>query len=309
MISVLEATPPRFTAAEVESIARECFGLVGRATDLGSERDQSFLVAGPDREGVLKISNLGEEPATLDLEEAAIAHVTRVDPALPVPRLLGSAETEGPDGTHVIRLFERLHGRQGGPDLPDGAVRDYGRTHARLARALRGFFHPAAGRELLWDVAHAAKLRPLAQAVEDGARRGLVLAVLDRYEERVAPRWPRLPAQVVHGDFTLDNVLLDEDGCVSAIVDFGDVSHTAAVADLAVAVSSLMRGRPREDVFRVARLARDGYRSRAPLEPEELEVLGDLVATRLAAIVAISAKALMPRKASSSRPRTPTRRM
>src|SRR5581483_12030555 len=51
----------------------------------------------------------------------------------------------------------------------------------------------------------------------------------------------------------------------------------------------LMRGRPREDAFRAGRIARDGYTSRSPLEPEELELLGDLVATRLAAIVTISA--------------------
>ncbi len=289
MTSVLESTPPRFTADEVAALAAELFGLRGQATDLGSERDQTFLVAGPGGDGVLKISNLGEDPATLELEAAALSHVARVDPELPVARLLDSATLAGPDGTHFVRLFERRHGRHGGPELPHDAVFAYGVTHARLARALRGFFHPAAGRELLWDLAQAVKLRPLAEAIGDARRRRLVEAVLDRYEERVAPRWPLLPAQVVHGDLNLDNVLLGEDDRISAILDFGDITHTAAVADLAIAVASLMRGRPREDVFRTARIAVDGYASRAPLEPEELELLGDLVATRLAAIVTISA--------------------
>jgi 4-aminobutyrate aminotransferase-like enzyme/Ser/Thr protein kinase RdoA (MazF antagonist) len=286
--SVLESTPPRFTSAEAAEIAARLFGLAGEAADLGSERDQTFLVVGPGGEGVLKISNLGEDPATLELEAAAIAHVTRLDPGLPVARLRASAAVEGPDGSHFVRLFERLHGRHGGSELPDEAVREYGVTHARLARALSSFFHPAAGRELLWDLAHAGRLRPLADAIADGRRRRLVTSTLDRYEARSAPRWPHLPAQVVHGDFNLDNVLLD-DGRVSGIVDFGDITHSAAVADLAVSVASLMRGRPRDAVFRVARIAVDGYASRSPLDREELEVLGDLVATRLAAIVAISA--------------------
>jgi 4-aminobutyrate aminotransferase-like enzyme len=39
----------------------------------------------------------------------------------------------------------------------------------------------------------------------------------------------------------------------------------------------------------VARIAVDGYASRAPLEPKELDVLGDLVTARLVTIVAISA--------------------
>jgi 4-aminobutyrate aminotransferase-like enzyme/Ser/Thr protein kinase RdoA (MazF antagonist) len=287
--SVLISTPPRFTADEVARIAADLFGLAGEASDLGSERDQTFLVAGPGGEGVVKISNLGEDPATLELEAAALAHVSRVDPGLPVARLHASAAVEGPEGSHFVRLFERLDGRHAGPELPDEAVRGYGATHARLARALRSFFHPAAGRELLWDLAHAPELRPLADAIPDGRRRGLVTSVLDRFEARVAPLWPHLPAQVVHGDFNLDNVLVDDEGRVSGIVDFGDITHSAAVADLAVGVASLMRGRSRDDVFRVARIALDGYTSRSPLEPDEVDVLGDLVATRLAAIVSISA--------------------
>jgi 4-aminobutyrate aminotransferase-like enzyme/Ser/Thr protein kinase RdoA (MazF antagonist) len=192
-------------------------------------------------------------------------------------------------GGHFVRAFDRLHGRHGGPELADDAVRAYGAVHARLNLALRSFFHPAAGRDLLWDLAHVARLRTHAGAIVDAARRGLVEAVLDRYDERVAPRWPHLRAQVVHGDLNLDNVLLDEDDRICGIVDFGDCAYTAQVGDFAVALASLVRGRPLEEVFRVARIALDGYSSRIPLEPLELELLGDLVGARLAMIVAISA--------------------
>ena len=280
MASVLESTPPRFTADDVAALAAELFGSSGGACDLGSERDQTFLVQGA---GVVKISNAAEDPANLELEAAAIQHALGADPELPIARQLRSAVHQG----HVVRLFEHLPGRHGGPDLSDAAVRAYGVTHARLARALRGFFHPAAGRELLWDLKHAPKLRAHLQHLGD--RRRLVAPVLDRYEEHVVPRWPALPAQVVHGDMNLGNVLLDDEGNVSGIVDFGDCCHTAAVADLAVAIASLMRGRAADDAFRAGRIAVDGYASRAPLEPAELDVLGDLVATRMAAIVTISA--------------------
>jgi 4-aminobutyrate aminotransferase-like enzyme/Ser/Thr protein kinase RdoA (MazF antagonist) len=297
--SVLEAKPPRFSAADVARIAAELFGIEGTAVDLGSERDQTFLVEGPTDAGVLKISNLGEDSATLDLEVEAILHIARVDPDLPVarPRAVSQADgaaayrttVEGVDGTHFVRLFERLHGHDGGPDLPDAAVHDYAATHARLNLALRSFFHPGAGRELLWDLALAARLRPLTSAIADGRRRGLVEAVLDRYGARVAPRWSGLRAQVVHGDLNLDNLLLDDAGRISGIVDFGDVGYTAQVGDFAIALASIIRGRPLDDVFRVARIAIDGYASRIPFEAQELEALGDLVATRLAAIVVISA--------------------
>jgi 4-aminobutyrate aminotransferase-like enzyme len=54
-------------------------------------------------------------------------------------------------------------------------------------------------------------------------------------------------------------------------------------------VASLLRDRPSDHVFRVGRIAADGYASRLPLEPDELAVFGHLVAARLAMIVAISA--------------------
>jgi len=283
--NVLEAPPPRFTAEEIAAIAAELFGLRGQASDLGSERDQTFLIDDGAAGGVLKISNLGEDADVLDLEAKAIEHISRVDPDLPVARLRASDTYEG----HFVRLFERLRGHEGGPELDDRALFDYGATHAQLNLALRGFFHPAAGRNLLWHLQSAAELRPLASTVPDTSRRRLVENVLDRFEERVAPRWPMLRAQVVHGDLNLDNVLLDDRGRISAIVDFGDVGFGAQAADFAVGLASLLRGRPHDDLFRAARMAIDGYESRIPLEQLELELLGDLVATRLAAIVTISA--------------------
>jgi 4-aminobutyrate aminotransferase-like enzyme/Ser/Thr protein kinase RdoA (MazF antagonist) len=286
MRSVLESTPPRYTAEQAARIAAAAFGVDGGAEDLGSERDQTFLIDDGAAGAILKISNSAEDPAVLDLEAAAIAHVATVDPGLPVARPL--APRASFDGHHV-RLFERLHGRKGGAELTDDAVSAYGETHARLNLALRSFFHPAAGRDLLWDVRQTPRLRPLLDAIEDGGRRALVARTIDRFEERVLPRWAGLRAHVVHGDLNLDNVLLDCEGRVCGIVDFGDCSFTAHAGDLAVGVASLLRGRPSDDVFRVARLALDGYQRRLPLEPLELELLGDLVTARFAAIVAISA--------------------
>ncbi|HKN63062.1 MAG TPA: aminotransferase class III-fold pyridoxal phosphate-dependent enzyme, partial [Gaiellaceae bacterium] len=227
-----------------------------------------------------------EDEAVLDLEEAAIAHVAAVDPDLPVARQLAPRATF--DG-HQVRLFERLHGRKGGPELDDGAVREIAAVHARLCVALRSFFHPAAGRELLWNLRATPRLRPLLEEIPDPARQALVARVLDRYEERVAPQWERLRGQVVHGDFNLDNLLLDSQDRVSGILDFGDCGHTALAADVAVALASFLRGRPTDDAFRISRIALDGFTSRLPLEPLELELVGDLVAARLAAIVSISA--------------------
>ncbi len=303
-LGVLEATPPAFAPGQVAAIARELFGIDGSARDLGSERDQTFLIEGEGGDGVLKISNLGEDPDALDIEVAALLHVAATDPDLPVARQrarLGAGPTpeladyrpqfHGPDGPHYVRLFERLTGRSmvRGCELHDAAVVAYGATSARLGRALRGLFHPAAGRTLLWDTKHTAQLRGLVDAIPDPARRAMVVRVLDRFDERVAPRYSTLRAQVVHSDLALDNVLLDEHGLVTGIVDFGDIVHTALLTDLVAAMESVLRGRPRDEVLRGGRLFLDGYQSVTPLEPLELELVGDLLAARLITLVTLSA--------------------
>jgi 4-aminobutyrate aminotransferase-like enzyme/Ser/Thr protein kinase RdoA (MazF antagonist) len=284
--SVLDSAPPAFTAEEAARIAADVFGVHGTASGLGSERDQAFLLEDGGGGAVLKISNRREDEAVLDFEEAAIAHILAGDADLPVARLLAPRATF--DG-HQVRLFERRHGHKAGPDLPDAAVREIATVHARLCLALRSFFHPAAGRELLWNLHATPRLRPLLDEIADPDRRALVARTLDRYDDRVRPEWKRLRAQVVHGDFNLDNLLVDERGRITGILDFGDCCHTTLAADVAIALASLLRGRPLDDSFRVARIALDGFASRLPLEPLELELLGDLVAARLASIVSISA--------------------
>src|SRR6188472_3780512 len=184
-LNVLEALPPRFSADQAAAIAADLFGLRGEASALGSERDQMFLIEDGGEGGVLKISNTGEDPAILDLEEKALEHIGRVDSELPIARLLGSGDHKG----HFVRLFQRMRGRTGEIQLGDAAVRDFAAMNARMTIALRGFFHPAAGRDLLWNPGQAGRLRPLVASIPEAGRRQIVERVLDRYEERVLSRY------------------------------------------------------------------------------------------------------------------------
>jgi 4-aminobutyrate aminotransferase-like enzyme/Ser/Thr protein kinase RdoA (MazF antagonist) len=305
--AVLAATPPDFDERAILEIAAETFGVRAvAAEDLGSERDQTFLLldAAERPMAVMKLSNAAEDPATLDMEALAVVHAARVDATLPLARpwrVPGSeVVTDDPadyratfshaDGAHHIRMYDVLPGRRriDALDLDDAALVAWGATAARLGRALRGFFHPAARRTMLWDVQHASHTRSMVEVIRDPARRRLVDLVLDRYDEAVAPVWPSLRSQVVHGDLTTDNALTDDAGRISGIVDFGDMSHSALVIDLASLLDSLLNDRHGDELFRVARLVLDGYQLVTPLEPLELRLLGELVATRAAVTIAIS---------------------
>jgi 4-aminobutyrate aminotransferase-like enzyme len=292
----LESTPPVFGEEAARQILRDSFGVEPSLTPLAGERDQNFRVDTPGGQRFLfKISNPADGLAVVELQTAALRHIEQVDPGLPVMRALPAVtgepwvEVPGPDGrSYPARLFTFLPGRvTANTVLTAQAIWSFGQTTARLGRALRGFFHPAADYGILWDLTRAPELRPLFTHLGDGARRAQVARVLDRFEARVAPVLPGLRAQVIHNDMSLDNVLLDDDLRVSGIVDFGDMTHAALVCDLAVSVADVLHGRA--DAIEAAEAMIGGYVSVTPLDDEEAGLLADLVAARLATEVTVTA--------------------
>jgi 4-aminobutyrate aminotransferase-like enzyme len=293
----LESTPPALREEAARHILREGFGVEPSSLKLlAGERDQNFRVdTTAGQRFLLKISNPADDGPILAMQTAALLHIERVDPGLPVMRALPTAageswlEVPGPESqTYPARLFTFLPGRAtANTALTTAAIWSHGQATARLGRALRGFFHPAADYEILWDITQLPGIRPLLTHVSDGQRRAQLERVLDRFEARAAPALPGLRAQVIHGDMSLENVLFDDDLQVSGIVDFGDMTHAPLVCDLAVAVAGVLHGRA--DAIDAADAIIGGYVSVTPLDDEEAGLLADLVAARLAAEVTITA--------------------
>ncbi|MGQ0608249.1 MAG: aminotransferase class III-fold pyridoxal phosphate-dependent enzyme [Chloroflexota bacterium] len=293
---VLDAAPPRLTTADAERVAATVFGVTGPARPLVSERDQNFAVVDEDGSGwVLKVANGAEDPGVVEMEVAAVERIAEVDPTLPIPRArptlegdpIARVEIPG-SGTHLVRLIPLLPGRNARPEeLTADNLHAIGAVVARVGHALRGFFHPAAGRVILWDQQRLPQLYPHAALVDAGARRDLLERVLARFSERVLPALPTMRSQVIHNDVTLDNLLVDAKGNVTGIIDFGDMAHTALVLDIPAALQSLFR--ERDDLFEVAATFLDGYTSVLPLEEVEARLLGDLLAGRMAQTILISA--------------------
>jgi 4-aminobutyrate aminotransferase-like enzyme/Ser/Thr protein kinase RdoA (MazF antagonist) len=297
--AVLTGAAPQFTDDDIVRLVAESYGVTGEVRrTLNSERDQVVLLAGEERELVVKLSNESESRTNIDLEEAAALWAVAADPGLPLSTPLAVRGTDArhvvvehptTGASHFLRAYDRLPGLASlsGAEIPGSVVVAYGAATARTARAWRGFFHPAAGRRLLWHVEERARTHELVEHITDPEMRALVEEAFDRFEERVAPRWESLRAQVVHGDLTLDNLLID-DGAVTGVLDLGDLTHSTLVFDIASAFGSLAATLQGDDLFRVFRLFLDGYRSVTPLEPEELAVLGDTVALRAAMTLCIS---------------------
>lgn len=275
-------------------LVRERYGLEPRAARLTGERDENFRLTDDDgAEYVLKIANPAEDPAETDLQTAALLHIEAADPALPIPRVVrereGGAQVRFVDeagSTRTARIVTYLPGRLLGQAARSQRQRAAcGDMGARLALALRDFAHPAANRAVVWDLRHAGHMRRLLDELPPVPYRGAAADLLARLLPRIESRLLRLRHQVVHNDLNPLNILVDpaDETRVTGIIDFGDMTDTALIADVAVCAAELIPAEcsdpalARECVLDVAR----AYQARAPLLPGELALLGALVAARL----------------------------
>ncbi len=293
---VLSTPPPALTPTQAEALAREHWGLDGAARQLGSERDQNFLIdAGARGRHVLKIVNAAEDPVVTDFQTQVLLHVADVAPRLPVQRIRPTLDA-APSLSLVVdgelrrlRVVTFLEGRVLN-DVPRTPAlrRNLGRSLAELGRALRGFFHAGAGHVLLWDLKHALRLREYLVHIEDPERRRRAAALLERFATHVRPVLATLRAQVIHNDLNRDNVLVDtaDHERVAGILDFGDAAHSPLIVDLAVATAYHLG--TDGDLLAPALDVVGGYHEVTPLESHELEVLFDLIMTRAVATAVIS---------------------
>jgi len=293
--TVFDHPKPRFSETEVQALLRRDFGLEGALTPLVSERDQNFRVASDAGTFVLKIGNAREDEQIILLQEAVLDHVAFVAPSLGVPRVIRTAcgaphlrwEHEG--SQHLVRLLSYLPGQLYSPVASSPALRrSLGACAGRLSRALQGFGHPAAHRTgFIWNLDEVSALEPWVADIVDPMHRAVVERHFARYRSRVLPHLARLRGAVVHQDLNDNNLLVNEQGtAVTGMIDFGDLTFGRQVNELAVVVAYTLM-----DAGDLAASATDviaGYVSEFPLQAEELDVLFDLAAMRLAGSVCIS---------------------
>ncbi len=283
------------------ALVREHYGLETHAARLTGERDENFKLSAPDgTEYVLKIANSAEQPAVTDLPTAALLHLEKIDPTFPCPRVVRERNggtrvrfTDEDGHERTARVLTYLAGKLLGTAARSQRQRaSCGRMGARLTAALRNLEHPAAHRAIVWDVRHAAQVRRLLEQLPHLPCRQAAADLLRRIVPIVESQLPCLRQQLVHNDLNPLNILVDpaDDGRVTGIIDFGDVTHTALIADVAVTAAELIpedctaqTGRARAAVLDIA----TAYHERLPLLPQELVVLGPLVAARLVANVVV----------------------
>lgn len=296
-LDVARLTPSaEVTAAEAAAAIQAGFGLSGELDRLPGEADDNFdLRSTVGRRYVVKFAHLRADPEAVSVQVRVLRHIESAAAWLPVPRVLPAVDgrpwavvADGPLRGRVVHVLTYLDGQLLRSAPTSAALRRrLGATLAALGQALRTFDGPLVHRPLLWDLAQLPQLRPLLAELPPGPGARQLEEQLRRFTTEVAPRLAAQRRQLVHNDFSPDNVLVraEADG-VAGIIDFGDVTVTALVSDVAIAAAYQLSGEP--DLLGPALDLVSGYHAVTPLTGSELDLLAELMLARILARIVIS---------------------
>ena len=224
------------TEAGAIKLARALYSLEVTAKALPGEYDDNFHLislrsvtaaqqgnAAPapsspvQNEFVLKVMHPAREPAFIDMQCRALQHLANRAAHLTLPRVQlnrnGEAFTAIPaaDGTHrLVWLLNYVPGTMLAKARPHSAelLHSLGAFLGAMDAALLDFTHPAARRELKWDLVRADWIRQHLGVIRDQSQRALVEKFLALYQADVLPMLPHLRRSVVYGDANDYNVLV-----------------------------------------------------------------------------------------------------
>lgn len=304
-----ELPAPNLPAGEVAAIVRERWRLDVALEPLGSQQDQNFLARSREASGsstgteaagtpvgVVKITNPAFTADELDAQDHAASRIAARAPHLRIattthdadgtPRSV-VADTSG--GPLAIRLLDYLPGGTltGGEHLSPAVIARMGELAAHASLALADFAHPGLDRVLQWDLRHADRVVDLlAPHHPDPDRRATVTDAATRAWADVQAVAADLPIQAVHLDLTDDNVVCTTERGIrtpDGMIDFGDVTSSWAVSELAITISSVLHhaGAEPASVLPAVR----AFHALRPLSAAEVRALWPLVVLRGAVLV------------------------
>lgn len=283
---------PAVDDAQARTIAAEYFGVEGAITALGSQQDANFLLSGDAGApvGVLKIANPAFSLVELQAQDAAAAFIAASEGI----RTATNRELDGTapiaeidvDGGLFARIISYLDGGTlgGSGYLSPARVGALGDLAGRTTRALAGFDHAGVDRVLQWDLRHCMRtVETLAEHVADISLREVLISAAARAWEALAGLVADLPVQVIHGDITGDNVVCGVHGLPDGLIDFGDLTRSWTIGELAVAVASVLQHDGAEPASTMAAIV--AFHAIRPLSPAEIAALWPLVVLRASVLV------------------------
>ncbi|WP_208544571.1 aminotransferase [Rathayibacter sp. VKM Ac-2759] len=276
--------PPPLDERAAAAFLRDRYAVEGPLRELGSNQDRNVLVG--DRL-LLKIANPATPLRVVAAQTEAVARLAEHLPDLRLPRARPDRDGRAlhEEGGGVARLLDFVPGRtlSGSGYLSPAVVRAMGTLAAQVDLALAVQPLDDLDEPGQWDLRRAVDVvdalisrvpRRSARVIRDAVAQAR--AVVDPLAEA-------LPVQLIHGDLTDDNVVVDGGPLPDGVIDFGDLGAGWAVGELAITISSLLHHADASapTVLRAAA----AYDAERPLSNPEIEALWPLVILRAAVLV------------------------
>jgi len=301
------AKTPTFSDIEIIQLLVQQYQLLGQLKKLPGYCDQNLLLTTDNNEKyIVKIANSAEPKLELAMQNAAMAHLTEKQCAVPHALKNQQGEsitviTNAQQECFCLRVLTYISGQfyadanslSHNKDLWS----DLGKFIANIDIALTDFTHSGAFRYLDWDLAQGYRVCMSKKSLLNEKQASIVEKFLTLYQTKTVPILPQLPQGVIHNDANDYNILIDNIDCpkkITGIIDFGDMVHSHIINELAIACAYALMGEKnaQEDILSAFKNIIAGYHSVRPLLDVELEVLYSLVALRLCTTVCNSALAI-----------------
>jgi len=210
-------------------------------------------------------------PNPIPLRDRNYTAILNIDGAKCICRMLSYLDGKFfGDVPHTIKLFQ-----------------SFGKFLAQLDLKLQQFTnYTIKARQLKWDILYLNLSKKYLKHIPDIKDRNTVYYFFKQFEENVLGPLPELRTSIIHNDASEWNVLITHEE-VSGIIDFGDLTHSLLINELAVAITYSCYDK--ENPLEWASILLKSYHEILLVEEKELEVLYYLIAARLCISVCISA--------------------
>ncbi|KGJ92262.1 aminotransferase class III-fold pyridoxal phosphate-dependent enzyme [Colwellia psychrerythraea] len=298
-----EITTPGFSEAELLKLLADNYQLSGTLKPLAGYCDQNLLLStDTGKRFIVKVANSAEKPLELAMQNAAMAHLTNKE--LAVPHALANQQqkqmTRITDGSGInfnLRVLSYLTGDFyadiNTKTQTSELWQSLGQFIAEINNGLSDFSHPGAYRFFEWDLAHGFGICQTKKDLLSSAEQVLVEHFLDIYQTQTMALLSQCRQGVIHNDANDYNLIVNSTECATSItglIDFGDMVFSHVINELAITCAyALMK---QADPINALVTIVASYHQHNQLTATELEVLLSLIALRLCVSVCNSAQAI-----------------
>lgn len=189
---------------------------------------------------------------------------------------------------YIIRVLSYLKGNfLGEIQVTDDTLTSLGELVGNLSKHLKTYSNDSiSSRKWEWDIQYLNLNKKFLKYIEDPNERKIVLYFFQQFEETVFPMLDQLRTSIIHNDTNEWNILKSKNGKL-AIIDFGDLTNSQLVNEIAIAMTyaSYDKKRPLYSASTVLK----AYDKIIKLTDQEISIIYYLMAAKLCISVCNSA--------------------